>query len=117
MADERLNLNVEERDGIQMIHVSGSWDALTHEPIRCLLESWMGQPGIRIVLDCEGLSYINSTGLLLLARSQRLTSQNGAFLGVAALNRRITRAIAMLGMDKKINLYATVEEAMAAAAG
>lgn len=116
MADERLSLNVEERGGIWLIHVSGSWDSLTHAQFREMLEPLVAQPRIRIVLDCAGLIYVNSTGLLLLAHGQRATSQSGSFLGIAALNRRITRAIEMLGMDKKMRLYPTVEEALQAAA-
>ena len=116
MVGERLNLNSEDCGGVQLIHVSGSWDAATHEQFRNLLEPLLEQPRLRLVLDCANLTYMNSTGLLLLARGQRVTSQNGAFLGIAALNRRITRAIELLGMDKKMRLYSTVEEALQAAA-
>ncbi len=116
MAGEALTVDIEVRNGIQWVHVTGSWDNLTHGQIKDHLDPLVDQPPVRIVLDCEKLTYINSTGLILLARYERVTSQPRSFFGIAALNRRITRAIEMLGMDKKMKLFSTVEEAAQAAA-
>ena len=116
MADAVLTTQIEIRDGIQLVHVSGPLDSMTHEKFKNLLDPMVNQPKVHIVLDCENLTYVNSKGLALLGRYQRVTIQNLSFLGIAALNRRITKTIELLGMGKLVKLYPTVEEAMKAAA-
>ena len=115
MADAVLTTQIENRNGIQLIHVSGPLDSMTHDQFKDLLDPLINQTRVRIVLDCEHLSYVNSKGLALLGRYQRITIQNISFLGIAALNRRITKTIELLGMSKLVKLYTTVEEAMQAA--
>ena len=110
-----MTTQIENRDGIQLVHVSGPLDSMTHDQFRDLLDPMINQPRVRIVLDCENLTYVNSKGLALLGRYQRVTIQNLSFLGIAALNRRIVKTIELLGMGKLVKLYPTVEEAMQAA--
>ena len=115
MAEAVLTTQIENRNGVQLIHVSGPLDSMTHDQFKDLLDPLVNQSRVRIVLDCEHLSYVNSKGLALLGRYQRITIQNISFLGIAALNRRITKTIELLGMSKLVKLYPTVEEAMKAA--
>ena len=115
MADAVLTTQIENRDGIQLVHVSGPLDSMTHDQFKNLLDPMVNQPRVRIVLDCEHLSYVNSKGLALLGRYQRVTIQNLSFMGIAALNRRIVKTIELLGMSKLVKLYPTVAEAIQAA--
>ncbi len=116
MADAVLTTQIESRDGIQLVHVAGPLDSMTHEEFKGLLDPMVNQTKTHIVLDCENLTYVNSKGLALLGRYQRIAIQNLSFFGIAALNRRITKTIELLGMSKLVRLYPTVEEAMQAAA-
>lgn len=116
MAEAVLTTQIENRDGIQLVHVSGPLDSMTHDQFKNLLDPLVNQSNVHIVLNCENLTYVNSKGLALLGRYQRITIQNMSFFGIAALNRRITKTIELLGMSKLVKLYPTVEEAMQAAA-
>ena len=111
-----LTLQIEIRDGIQLVHVSGALDSMEHSQFKDMLDPMVNQPHVRIVLDCEKLTYVNSKGLALLGRYQRISSRNLSFLGIAGLNKRLVKTIEVLGMGKLVKLYATVEEAMQAAA-
>jgi anti-anti-sigma factor len=115
MAEAVLTTQIENRDGIQLVHVSGPLDSMTHDQFKELLDPMVNQSHVRIVLDCTNLTYVNSKGLALLGRYQRVSLQNLSFLGIAALNRRITKTIELLGMSKLVKLYPTVEEAMQSA--
>jgi anti-anti-sigma factor len=115
MASAGLTTEIEDRDGIRLIHASGPLDSMTHDEFRNLLDSMVGKSRFRIVLDCANLTYVNSTGLTLLAHYQRATASHLSFFGVAALNPRILKAIELLGMGKLVRLYATVEDALRAA--
>jgi stage II sporulation protein AA (anti-sigma F factor antagonist) len=116
MAEAVLTTQIENRDGVQLVHVSGPLDSMTHEQFKALLDPLVNTPGVHIVLDCEHLSYVNSKGLALLGRYQRVAIQTLSFFGIAGLNRRITKTIELLGMSKLVRLYPNVEEAMQAAA-
>lgn len=111
-----LTTQIENRNGIQLIHLAGALDSETHEQFEALLAPMVSQTNVRIVLDCADLSYVNSTSLALLGHCQRISLRNLSFMGIAGLNRRITKTIEMLGMGKLVKLYATVEKAMEAAA-
>ena len=115
MAEAILTTQIENRDGIQLVHVSGPLDSMTHDQFKDLLDPMVNQPNVRIVLDCESLTYVNSKGLALLGRYQRISIQNLSFMGIAALNRRITKTIELLGMSKLVKLYPTVDDAVQAA--
>ena len=116
MADAVLTTQIENRDGVQVVHVSGPLDSMTHDGFKDLMDPLVNQARIRLVLDCEHLSYVNSKGLALLGRYQRIAWQSLALLGIAALNRRITKTIELLGMSKLVKLYPSVVDAMQAAA-
>ncbi|HOE00610.1 MAG TPA: STAS domain-containing protein [Kiritimatiellia bacterium] len=115
MAEAVLTTQIENRDGVQVIHVSGPLDSMTHDRFKDLLDPLVNQSKMRIVLNCENLTYVNSKGLALLGRYQRISLQNLSFMGIAALNKRITKTIELLGMSKLVKLYPSVADAMQAA--
>jgi anti-sigma B factor antagonist len=115
MKDTGLATEFEDRNGIRVVHVSGPLDSMTHDQFKSLLDPMVNQARIRIVLDCEKLTYVNSRGLTLLAHYQRMAASSLSFFGVAALSPRVAKAIELLGMGKLVKLYPTVEEATRAA--
>ena len=111
-----LTTQIENREGIHLVHVLGALDSMVFEQFKEMMDPMVNHAHGRIVLNCEKLTYVNSTGLALLGRYQRICSQNLSFLGIAGLNKRLVKTIEMLGMGKVVKLYPTVEEALKAAA-
>ena len=111
-----LTTQIENCDGIHLVHVLGALDSLVFEQFKEMMDPMVNHAHVRIVLDCEKLTYVNSTGIALLGRYQRISSQNLSFLGIAGLNKRLVKTIEMLGMGKVVKLYPSVEEALKAAA-
>jgi len=64
------------------------------------------------VLDCQNLTYVNSRGVTLLMHYQRTSKLDFSFLGIAALRPRILRNIELLGLDKLMTWYPTIEQAL-----
>lgn len=111
-----LTTQIENRDGIQIVHLAGMLDSDAHASFESLLVPLVDPPRSRIVLDCAQLVFANSTNLALLGYCQHVAARNGSFLGIAGLNRRIFRIVDMLGMASLLKLYADVDAAVAAAA-
>lgn len=115
MAAADLSLNTENVEGIALVHVEGPLDSLTYEQFKSFIDELSTAPHARIILDCQGLSYVNSRGITLLAQFQRTLSANLAFFGIANANTRILKAIDKLGVAKLIRMYPTLDDALAAA--
>jgi len=107
-----LTTEMEETEGVRLIHVSGPLDSVTHDSFRDFLDPLVSQAHARIVLDCRNLTYVNSRGLALLLHYHRAAERDLSFFGIAALNSRIRKAIDLLGMGHLVTAYPTVEEAM-----
>ena len=116
MSDATLHFNIEDCDGIRLIHVSGPLDSMTHDQFKNYLDPMVSQSRVRIVLDCQNLTYVNSRGLTLLMHYQRVSKVGFSFFGVAALRPRILKSIELLGLDKLVTWYPTIEQALQTAA-
>lgn len=115
MPGNPLNIEIEERDGVKILHLSGPLDSMNYDKLRDLLASLFSRPRTRVVLDCEHLTYANSRGLTLLVHFYRLSAVNLSFMGIASLHSRIIKSVELLGMDRLVPLYPTVEVALQAA--
>ena len=115
MAKARLSFESEEIQGITVIHVSGPLDSATYDLCREYLDPLLGRPRVRIVLDCRNLTYANSRGLGLLMHYQRTATLDFSFFGVAALGPQTLKSMQLLGLDKFLTRYPTIEEAIEAA--
>ena len=108
-----LTTKTENRDGVQLVRLAGALDAAAQADFREQLGVWAQPAGARIVLDCAELAYASSEGLALLVQGP---PGHPRFFGIAGLNRRISGTIELLGMDRRLNRFASVEQALAAAA-
>lgn len=116
MAEATLSFDVEDCGGIRLIHVSGPLDSANYDPFKRYLDPMIHGARVRIVLDCQNLTYVNSRGLTLLMHYQKNAKVAFSFFGVAALRPRIVKGIELLGLGKMMTLYPTLEEALQIAA-
>ncbi len=112
MTAASLKMEIEDRMGIHLIQVSGPLDSITYDDFKNQMDALMSKTQVRIVMNCENITYVNSRGLALLAHYQRASAKDLSFFGLAGLNPRITKAVEMLGMSKLIKIYPTLNEAM-----
>jgi anti-sigma B factor antagonist len=116
MSESTLNFEVEDRNGIRLIHVSGPLDSMTYDQFKSYMDPVIGQSRVRIVLDCQNLTYVNSRGLTLLVHYQRTAKLGFSFFGVAGFRPRILKGIELLGLGRIVTWYPTLEQAMQTAA-
>jgi anti-sigma B factor antagonist len=105
---------VESRDGATIVSLAGELDLYNAEEVRsALLEACAGEPQV-LVVDLEGVSFIDSTalGVLIEARS-RMADRKGFRLAAPGLETR--RALEVSGLDQHFLVHDTVSEALEAA--
>ena len=116
MSEATLKFEVDDCNGIRLIHVFGPLDSATYEQFKQFMDPQLRQARTRIVLDCQNLTYVNSRGVTLLMHYQRTSNLDLSFLGIAALRPRILKGMEMLGLGKFVTSFPTVEEALQMAA-
>src|SRR5262245_62490562 len=110
-----LGLDVTERDGYAVLSVRGEVDVYTAPKFRERLIELVGEGKHRIVVDLEGVDFLDSTGLgVLVGGLKRLRSHNGDLLLVCKQSR-ILKVFEINGLTKVFSIFSTVDEAVAAA--
>ena len=116
MAKAELHFEAEDRNGIRLIRVSGPLDSMTYSQFRAYMDPVLNQYRVRIVLDCQNLTYVNSRGVALLLHYQRTCNLGLSFFALTAVPPRIVKEVEMLGLSKLLSWYPTLENAMEVAA-
>jgi anti-sigma B factor antagonist len=107
---EPLAVEVERRTHVTIVQPRGELDLATAETLRSTLDAAIAEilssaldgleHGARLVLDLRGLSFIDSTGLHVLAALDERAQRDGFQLTLLAPAAPIDRAIRLCGLDQ-----------------
>lgn len=67
----------------------------------------------RLILNCEGLSYISSLGLGMLVRVHSRMKRIGGDVKLAHLDGAVGKILHLIRLDRVLQIYPSVEEAAA----
>ena len=107
-----LDIKVEEVPGTSVVVLDGSVDQATVDHFRRVLDGVCGQDGIKVLLDCQGLSYASSNCFGLLAKYTEACRKRGGRFVVCSCQKKLRMIIETLGLDNVLALYDTREEAL-----
>jgi anti-anti-sigma factor len=102
-----LKIETEEHDGAYVVRLSGEVDLETATLLEGALDGRIHNSR-NVILDCQHLTYIDSTGLNLLAG---LSRQGRRFVMVAP-TPTTQKILQIMGLDKRIPVAPSVEEAL-----
>ncbi|MFF1868814.1 STAS domain-containing protein [Kitasatospora herbaricolor] len=112
-----LTVAVRTSDRGVVVRLEGELDQDTAGPLRVALESAFECGSGRLVIDCGGLDFCDSSGLNLLLHS-RITAQDiGRKLTLAAPGPMVSRMLEITGAWAIFHIYPSVAEALAAQDG
>ncbi|MFE1270102.1 STAS domain-containing protein [Streptomyces sp. NPDC058758] len=111
---DRFGVEVRPSWGRETVVIApfGELDHDTVEPLGVALEKHAD--AARIVVDCAGLDFCDSTGLNLLLRARSRAQEAGARLDLAGLRPPVDRMFEITGALRVFQVYADVREALAA---
>lgn len=108
---------LEDFGGVPIVHVAGDIDAATVGAVRAQLEGTLGPDAFSLIVDLARTGYIDSTGLdMLLRLSDRLAHRRARLMLVIPPESQLTRLVRLVGLDRAVAVYATVDEALRLAA-
>jgi anti-sigma B factor antagonist len=101
-----------EEDAV-VLAVSGAVDEVTAPSLATYLDVvLMGEPSL-LVIDLTAVEFMSSAAMNLLIEAQRLTAASSATnVRVAADGSATSRQMRFIGIDRIIELYSTVYEAL-----
>lgn len=110
---ERFGVAVRHRGGTVVISLSGELDHDTAEPLRKALTQQVRAGAKRIVVDCGGMHFCDSTGLNVLLHGRLDAQEAGGRVELAALRPPVARMFEITGAQAVFQVYAGVDEALA----
>ncbi|MBU1693817.1 MAG: STAS domain-containing protein [Verrucomicrobia bacterium] len=114
MASPDLKMYTEQVGNVTVVTIEGPVDSATIEQFRLALDPLAAKPGAHVLLDCEGLTYINSRGLDLLARCHRTCFSRFGWFALCNVNRKLVRTMDLLGLGTLLKFYESRDQALAA---
>ena len=108
-----LGLDVEGRNKFAVLSVRGEVDVYTAPKFRERLIELVGEGKHHIVVDLEGVDFLDSTGLgVLVGGLKRVRSHNGDLVLVCTQSR-ILKVFEITGLTKVFSIYDSVDAATA----
>jgi anti-sigma B factor antagonist len=99
--------------GRTVIAVSGEIDVYTAPRLRETLVSLVDAGNYRLIVDMEGVEFLDSTGLgVLVGGLKRVRAFDGG-IDLVCTQGRILRIFRITGLSKVFNIYDSVEDALA----
>ncbi len=111
-----LEVKRDKSGPVELIYLSGSLDTANADVFVHNVQPLCGQ-GARIVVDCAGLSYVNSMCFALLNKFAKECKDRGGCLVYCRVPPKIMQIMQLLGLQHTLSLFATLEQAIKAATG
>lgn len=108
-----FRLEVDERTGVILLRLIGELDVASAPTVRERLVEMIRAGNKLLVVDCEALSFIDSSGLALLTYAQLRMAEAGGQVRLAAVNRRVRRVLELSGLTDVLACYPDVEASLA----
>jgi anti-anti-sigma factor len=109
-----MEITEREQNGVGIVKIAGRVDSEGAVDLDMALQALTADNKFKIILDMSEVRYINSAGLRTLADILTQSKENGGDLKLVDLNPKVQRVFQIIGFDKFFNIYASVEEALAA---
>lgn len=96
-----------------IVNVYGELDVATSPELRELLIQLVSDGSSRLVIDLDGIDFLDSTGLGTIIGALKRARTHGGDLRLVCTQTRIMRMFEITGLDKAIPLLPTLDAAVA----
>jgi anti-sigma B factor antagonist len=108
-----LRVDIADRDGVALVTASGEIDAATADILSEAISGALEDGYRRVVVDFSEVTFIDSTGLSVLVRSHRAAVAKGGMFAIVHPTPQTRKLIKVLGLDLLLNIFDTLEQALA----
>lgn len=107
-----LEFKQQKDDNITVLSLTGQLDALTAGTIKPVIDEIVASPRMFVVLNLNDLTLIDSSGVGAIVSMFKRSRAQGGDTSIAGLNNQPKEVFKLLRLDKAINIFESVEEAI-----
>jgi anti-anti-sigma factor len=96
---------------VEVITLSGTMNAVTVSGLKELLKKCVAENSVQIVIDLDGVNFIDSSGLSSLISALKGCREKGGYLRLARIQSPVKRVFELTMLDRVFEMYPTVEAA------
>ena len=96
-----------------VLSVGGEVDLNTAPQLKDRINGLIAQGNSNLVVDLEGVEFMDSTGLSALVSGLMRTSESGGGMAVVCTRPQVLRLLALTGLDQVLKVHSSVAEAVA----
>lgn len=108
----RLRVEVRQQGHTAVFAPSGELDHHTADLLSTPLDAAVDSGVSRLVIDCSGLEFCDSTGLNVLLGARLRAEAAGGGVHLAAMQPTVARVFEITGADAVFTVHATLDEAL-----
>jgi len=102
-----------EREHYTLVKLAGEADVTNCGALRELLEAEVAKQPRTLIIDLDGLRFMDSSALHVILRANRALDRQGGVLALAHPREPVAKMLRLTAADQLIPVYPTVDEAIA----
>ncbi len=111
MAQQKVDIGIEDAQGYKVLRPSGDLDVYTVGSLRDAIGSMIDQKTTKVVVDLDGVPFMDSSGLGALMGGVRRLREAGGDLAIACTREQHLKLFTITGFGDGVSIAPTVEEA------
>ena len=111
MAQQKVEIEIEDAGDHQILRPSGDLDVYTVGSLRDALATLIEQKTPKVVVDLDGVPFMDSSGLGALMGGVRRMREAGGDLAIACTREQHLKLFTITGFGEGVSIAPTVEEA------
>jgi anti-sigma B factor antagonist len=108
-----LEMNTDAKGDWMVLTVGGEVDLNTAPQLKERINGLIAQGHSNLVVDLEGVEFMDSTGLSALVSGLMRTSEAGGEMAVVCTRPQVLRLLGLTGLDQVLSVHGSVSEAVA----
>jgi len=107
-------LKTETRNGVLIVkfHNTNRLNALIAEPVKEELKSYFSTPNTKLVLNLEGIEFIDSTGFGVFLSIMKTANNNYGYFKITNISEEVMELFKLLQLHNVFELYNNIEDAV-----
>jgi anti-sigma B factor antagonist len=109
-----IAIDVEQRGGWEVVRVSGEIDIRTAPELRDVLARVLDTGGDKVVVDLEGVEFLDSTALSVMVGVHKRLVRKGSGLVLVCTREPILRVLTVTGLSRVFTVHDTLDAVVGA---
>ena len=100
-------------EGVAVVRLPAELDIATAPALRDELLTALSRDGVHLVVDALGVTFMDSSGVNALVRARERADRLDGSVHVVAQSRSVRRVLEITGLDERLGLVSSMDEAFA----